>query len=197
MTTIAYHQYTNIPYMSGSYAGAPVNGSISHRYPLVMATHNLGVLSGSHPNPAKFGSSDGTSDFSNARSQYVRTNTTQNNFSRGIQHYSNIPSTAMYSTGTNRRYNVSQSTKYVAPASSSMYMAAKRSAAIGKSSFKQGLPDSTNLSYKSYNMNDSRSALRHVRSGGTVAPSKKGSLYNTSLCNSKTCAIGSIVQQTY
>ena len=45
MTTIAYHQYTNIPYMSGSYASAPVTGPLStDKYPHIIRNNNLGVL---------------------------------------------------------------------------------------------------------------------------------------------------------
>ena len=74
MTTIAYHQYTNIPYMSGGYASAPVSGPLStNRTPLAMGKHNYGILSGIHPNPPQFGVADGASQFSNARHQYVRT----------------------------------------------------------------------------------------------------------------------------
>ena len=74
MTTIAYHQYTNIPYMSGGYASAPVSGPLStNRTPLAMGKHNYGVLNGIHPNPPQFGVTDGASQFSNARHQYLRT----------------------------------------------------------------------------------------------------------------------------
>jgi hypothetical protein len=52
MTTIAYKQYTNIPYMSGGYASAPVIGPLStSQTPLMMERHNYGALPGKHPNP--------------------------------------------------------------------------------------------------------------------------------------------------
>ena len=187
MTTIAYHQYTNIPYMSGSYASAPVIGPLStNQTPLAMPYHSYGVLTGVHPNPPQFYPSDGASTFSQARAQYRRTNTTQHNFGRGTQMYSLIPSTSQYSGDLQKKYNVSQSTKYVAPASSSMYISARKSAAVGQSSLKQGLPVNAPLTYKSYNTNDVITALRFSRAGGCVAPAKKGSIYNYSLCNGKT-----------
>jgi len=198
MTTIAYHQYTNIPYMSGGYASAPVIGPLStNRTPNTTFHSQLGVLTGIHPNPPQFYPSDGASTFSQARAQYRRTNTTQHNFGRGTQMYSLIPSTSQYSADTQRQYNVSQSTKYVAPATSSMYMSAKKSAAIGKSSLKYGLPNNAPLSYKCYDRNDVKTSLKFVRSGGCTAPAKKGSIFNNTLCNGRICAIGSLVSQTY
>jgi len=179
MTTVVYHQYSNIPNMSGSYASAPVSGPLStSQTPNQLNTHNSGVLTGINPNPPQFYPADGASVFSNARSQYKRTNTTANNFSRGTQMYSSIPSTSYYSADLKRQFNVSQSTKYVAPASSGMYLAAKKSAAVGKSSMKKGLPVTSALSYKNYNKNDSKTALQRARSGGCVSPAKKGSLFN-------------------
>lgn len=43
MTTLAYKQYTNIPY--GGYVSAPVIGPLStNRTPLIMPRHNYGEL---------------------------------------------------------------------------------------------------------------------------------------------------------
>lgn len=198
MTTIAYHQYTNIPYMSGGYASAPVIGPLStNRTPNTTFHSELGVLTGVQPNPPQFYPSVGASTFSQARAQYRRTNTTMFNFGRGTRTYSDIPSTSQYSADLQKSFNVSQSTKYVAPAASSMYISAKKSAAVGKSSLKQGLPAMAPLSYKSYDRNDVKTALRMVRSGGCTAPAKKGSIFNNTLCNGRVCAIGSLVSQTY
>jgi len=201
MTTIAYHQYTNIPYMSGSYAGAPVIGPLStNRTPHTTFQNQLGVLSGIHPNPPQFYPSDGASTFAQGRAQYMRTRTTQNNFGVGLQEpFSFLRPKPMrqYSADLQKSFSVSQSTKYVAPASSSMYMSAKKSAAIGKSSLKQTLPAYTPLTYKNYNRNDTRHAIRLARSGGCVAPAKKGSIFNTSLCSGAACSWGELPRQTY
>ncbi|NDA89391.1 MAG: hypothetical protein EBY20_00535 [Alphaproteobacteria bacterium] len=198
MTTIAYHQYTNIPYMSGSYASAPVIGPLStNRTPSTTVQNQLGVLTGVHPNPPQFYPSDGASTFSQARAQYRRTNTTQFNFGRGTQSFSFLRPTTQYSADLQKSFTVSQSTKYTPPASSSMYMAAKKSAAVGKSSLKQGLPVQAPLAYKSYDRNDVKTALRMVRSGGCVAPAKKGSIYNRSLCSGAACPWGALVTQNY
>jgi hypothetical protein len=180
MTTIAYGQYSNIPNMGGSYNGAPVNGPLStNQTPHAMGTHNLGVLRGKHPNPPKFYPADNSGDYSGARQQYVRTNTTEGNFTRGILMYSGTkigPTGYSVAGQHNHKVLVSKSTKYVAPASSGMFTSARKAAALGKSSFKQGLPDSSPLSFKNYNTNDARDALRSARSSGAVAPKKKGSI---------------------
>jgi hypothetical protein len=198
MTTVAYFQYTNIPYTSGSYASAPVIGPLStNQTPSTTLQNKLGNLQGIHPNPPQFYPSDGASTFAQGRAQYRRTNTTQNNFERGTTMYSNIAPTSVYSGDLQKRFLVSQSTKYVAPADSSLYLAAKKSGAIGKSSLKQGLPTQAELTYRNYNKNDVRTALRFARSGGCIAPAKKGSIYNTSLTNGKTAAYGSVVRSTY
>jgi|UniRef100_A0A6C0B1K6 hypothetical protein len=198
MTTIAYHQYTNIPYMSGGYASAPVIGPLStNRTPNTTFHSELGVLEGIHPNPPQFYPSDGASTFAQGRAQYRRTRTTQDNFQRGTKTFSFIKPTTQYSADLQKSFLVSQSTKYNAPASSSLYLSAKKSAAIGQSSLKQGLPANAPLSYKCYDRNDVKTSLKFVRSGGCTAPAKKGSIFNTSLCNGRVCAIGSLVSQTY
>jgi hypothetical protein len=198
MTTIAYHQYTNIPYMSGGYASAPVSGPLStNRTPLAMGKHNYGVLNGIHPNPPQFGVTDGASQFSNARHQYLRTASYAESTKTGTEMYSPLKPTSVFNAGTQRSYLLSQSTKYIAPTSSSMYISTRKAQAVGKSSYKQGLPASAPMSYKSFNTNDVKSALRFSRAGGCVAPAKKGSIYNTSLCNGRVCAWGSLVSQNY
>ena len=199
MTTIAYHQYTNIPYLSGSYASAPVNAPLStNQTPLQMPKHNYGILVGIHPNPPQFNPADGASEFSNARRQYQRTHTTQYNMGTGTVMYSQIRPTSVYNAGTQRSYLLSQSTKYNAPKDSSQYISARKAAAVGKSSFKQGLPTYAPLSYKSFDRNDVKTILGRVRRAGCVAPAKKGSIYNTSLRNNdRGAGWGGLVSQNY
>lgn len=183
MSFLAYKQYSTTGF-SGGYATSPILGPLnSAQTPLQMAPHNLGVLTGLRPNPPQFYPSDGASQFSNARHQYFRT-ASANKMPRptGIQGNSlPIPSTSVFIAGTQKSYNVSQSTKYIAPQSSSLYLSRIKSEAVGKSSYKQGLPLEAPLSYKNYNNNDVKTALRFSRAGGAVAPAKKGSIYNTSL----------------
>lgn len=145
----------------------PVYGPLStNQYPGAMPPHNSGVLTGRHPNPPQFYPADNTSNFSNARREFLRVAT-------------RVPISA---------------TKYVAPMQSSMHVCARKRASIGKTSYKQGLPDSAPLSYKAYNANDARHALRTVRGGGCSAPRKKGAIQNT---YSSVGGWGSIVRSTY
>jgi hypothetical protein len=70
---------------------------------------------------------------------------------------------------------------YIQPIPSSMYNNQLKAVAIGKSAYKVGLPLEAPISSKSYDTSLRRSALQRARSGGSVAPKKKGSIYNTSL----------------
>lgn len=152
----------------------PVYGPLStNQYPPVSGVHNLGVLTGLRPNPPQFYPANGASEFSNARHEYFRTASRQ----------------------INNPY--AHSTKYIAPQCSSLFTSARKRVAVGKSSYKQGLPNSAPLSYKNYNTNDVKNALRYTRGGGCVAPAKKGSIYNYSLKNGQVCAWGSLVRQNY
>jgi len=198
MTTIAYHQYTNIPYMGGTYASAPIIGPMStNRYPHTISNHNLGVLVGKHPNPPKFYPSDNGGDFSTARSQYLRTASSNQATKTGIKENPDNRPMTYFCADTQRSYLVSGATKYVAPKDAGSYLATIKSRAIGKSSFKQGLPEYVPLSYKNYNRNDVKTALKFARAGGCVAPAKQGSIFNRNLCNGRVCAQGSIVGQGY
>jgi hypothetical protein len=199
MTTIAYHQYTNIPYLSGTYASAPVNAPLStNQTPLQMPKHNYGVLTGLHPNPPQFYPADGASEFSNSRRQYLRTHTTQYNMGTGTVMHSPVGPTSVYNADTQRSYLLSQATKYNAPKDSSQYISARKAAAVGQSSFKQGLPTYAPLSYKSFDRNDVKTILGRVRRAGCNAPAKKGSIYNTSLTNNdRGAGWGALVSQNY
>ena len=198
MTTLAYKQYCNIPFSGGSYNASPIIGPISHRTPLQMHNHTMGVLYGRHPNPPQFSPADGASEFSNARYQYSRTASYPQATQTGTREFANTRPTSVFVAGTQRSYLLSQSTKYIAPTASSMYTSTRKAQSVGKSSYKQGLPDSAPLSYKNYNTNDVRSALQSVRGGGCVAPPKKGSIFNTSLQNNnRGVGWGSAVRSTY
>lgn len=200
MITVAYHQYANTAYMGGSYASASIAGPMStSQTPLQMANHNSGVLTGQHPNPPQFYPADGASNFRNARAQYIRTNTTQHNFQSGPKPTlgPGFMNTHYYSADLQKSFRSSSSMKYIAPSCSSLYTSARKSAAVGQSSLKQGLPNFMPLSYKSFNSNDVRNSLRSCRSSGCVAPPKCGAPQNRSRCSGGTCAWGSIVSQNY
>jgi len=151
----------------------PVYGPLStNQYPNVMPKHNYGVLIGRHPNPPQFRPADNSSESALARYQYFRTASLQNT-------------------------PLAQSTKYIAPAPSSLYVSARKRLAVGKASYRPGVPNYVPMSYKSYDRNDVKTALRIVRGGGCVAPKKKGAIENYSLRNGASCAWGSLVRQNY
>ena len=176
----------------------PVYGPLStNNYPNIIPRMNLGVLNGIRPNPPKFYPADGASEFSNARRAYYRTATVSNN-PYGIIAKSGGSCGNSYSPSSNSNFlgcvslltksgrgscisnSLGNSNKYSAPKSSSQFTSARKSNAVGKSSYKQGLPVNAPLSYKNYNTNDVKNALRYTRAGGCTAPAKKGSIFNRS-----------------
>jgi len=198
MTSLAYKQYCNIPFSGGSYASAPVVGPISHQTPNQLPYHSYGSLPGTRPNPPQFYPSDNASQFSNARHQYARTAWSAEATKTGTDMYSPLKPTSVYCAGTQKSYLLSQSTKYIAPTDSSMYISTRKAQAVGKSSFKQGLPVDALLTYKNFNRNDVKTALKFARAGGCTAPAKKGSIYNRSLVNNdRGAGWGSLVSQNY
>ena len=60
----------------------------------------------------------------------------------------------------------------------SQYINLRKINAISKSSTKTGLPLQEELSFRSNDQNVTRQKLRRVRSGGSVAPAKKGAIAN-------------------
>lgn len=62
---------------------------------------------------------------------------------------------------------------------SSDYIARRKAKAIGKSSFKVGLPQDAELSFKSSENTFRNSSLARVRGSGSVAPKKKTSIQNS------------------
>ena len=194
MTTIAYHNYNSIPFMSGSYAGSRVNGPMSHQYPGIVSTTNNGILYGSHPNPPQYGVANTSGSLSSAKQEYLRTDTTRNNMGTGTVDFCPQRPTSLYVAGLQKSFLVSQCTKYNSPKCSSLYISARKSAAIGKSAYKYGIPDANGLSFKSFDRNDVKTTLHRVRGGGCTAPKKKGSIFNPYQSN---CHWGSLVSQNY
>ena len=129
------------------------------QYPCAMLPHNSGALIGIRPTPQGFyPHSFDNETTTNSRRQYFRTQEKE------------VCSNAITQT------------KYTPPEDYSLRVATLRSNAIGKSSYKEGLPNSSPLSYKgSYStLNDEKTARRRARSSGSVAPAKKNGLNNKS-----------------
>ena len=126
------------------------------QYPCAMPTHNSGVLIGSHPNPPGFYPHSFDSMSTNSRRQYSQTQEPFKNSNAILQ------------------------TKYIAPEAYSLRVASLRANSIGQSSYKEGLPNSTPLSFKgTFNTHtDERRAKRRARSSGCVAPAKKNGINN-------------------
>lgn len=160
----------------GNYLEAPVIGPLSHQFPCAMPPHNSGNLIGLRPSPPLFYPSDNTSEYANARMEYFRT----------------VPSTRLrieeykMLSKKNKIHNNNQS---------SLNTEFRKKMAIGKSSYKQGLPYDAPLTFRNYNKNDVKQALQKARSNGCIAPKKVGALENIYLRNPRICAWGSLKNQ--
>jgi len=182
----------------------PVYGPLStSNYPSVTGRQDLGTLSGLRPTPPFFypGQEPVASDeFVTCRHQYKRV--AESTKSLAIQRQRTIQSAygsmAYYSYSSQTQVPVTNYMNYIAPKDSSQYLAKKKAYAIGKSSYKVGLPLSAPLSTKNYCPSNVRSVIRSVRGGGCVAPKKKGAIENTSLRCGPICAWGSNnIRSTY
>lgn len=185
-----------------SYVNAPIWAPLStNQYPNDMPFHSNGTLIGTRPTPPQFYPSQeppSAQNTTNARRQYSRATA----YSIPILGLENVDGHilkpyAFYNISTGRRYPISSNVNYIAPQASSMRLNELKSIAIGKSAYKIGLPIKDPISTKNYGPSSTRSSLRRARSGGCVAPKKKGAIENTSLKNGVICAWGAIPRQTY
>jgi hypothetical protein len=184
------------------YVNAPILGPLnSSQYPNAIPYHSYGILTGQRPTPPQFfpGQEPVYSDMSvNARAQYLRA-TDISRKEKAIQDALGKLSTptTKVSYSSHRQLPVSSHMNYIAPLPGSMYTNIRKSIAIGKSAYKVGLPLDSPIGTKSYDTSFRRSALQRARSGGCVAPKKKGSIYNYSLTQSGINGWGSIPRQNY
>jgi hypothetical protein len=184
------------------FVNAPVTGPLTtNNYPFSMAYHSYGTLAGQRPTPPQFYPSQEPvySDMStNARSQYLRA-TAISAIEKAKQNALGKLSTPVNKViaSSQRQVAVSTHVNYIEPKPSSMYTDIKKSIAVGKSAYKVGLPLAAPISTKNYYPSGTRSALQRARSGGSAAPKKKGSIYNTSLRQSGINGYGSLSRQTY
>jgi hypothetical protein len=185
--TTPYGITTSIGSQSYSgYLNTPITAPLStNNYPFVMQYHSYGTLTGQRPTPPQFFPSQEpvNSDMSvNARAQYLRA-TDLSAKKKAIEDALGKLSTPVMFTSysTQRQVPVSSHVNYIAPIASSMFTNIRKSVAVGKSAYKVGLPLEAPISTKNYYPSGTRSALQRARSGGSSAPKKKGSIYNTSL----------------
>ena len=175
----------------------PVYGPLNtSNTPNISGIHNLGTLTCSTPNPPLFYPSQepvNSDQFINARRQYIQSVNNAN--TKPILKQNERP-IMFYSHSTQHKHPVSTNVNYIPPQDSSSYISRKKSIALGKSSFKIGLPKNAEYTTKNYYPSGVQSTIRRVRSSGCVAPAKKGSIFNTSL-NTTTGGLGSAPRQTY
>ena len=200
--TTPYAVSTNIGSVSyNNYVNAPITGPLStNQTPCQIPYHNYGILNGIRPTPPQFYPTQEPvyADMNtNARRQYLRTTVSNNLRAEQIDLGKQSPPNGYTVSSTRRQLAVSTHTNYIPPIPSSMYVNILKANAVGQSSYKVNLPTSAPIGSKSYYPSGTRSTIRRVRSGGCVAPKKKGSIYNYSLTNGATCAWGSIVRQNY
>ncbi len=192
-TSIGSMNYNN-------YVNSRITGPLStNQYPGTIPYHSYGTLVGIRPTPPLFYPSQepvAADQFTNSRHQYFRT--AESAQSLAIQRERALNSTGVFtSKSSQRQYNVSTHMNYIPPTDSSLHIQKMRANAVGKSSYKVGLPVEAPSSTKNYYPSGTRSSLRRARSGGCVAPKKKGAIENYSLKNGQVCGWGSIVRSTY
>jgi hypothetical protein len=184
-----------------NYVNAPITGPLStNQYPGNIPYHSYGTLVGIRPTPPQFYPLQEpvyAEMNTNVRQQYLRTSVNQETLEKQKKLAKLSPPISFHSMSTGKQYALSSHMNYIEPISSSMYVNIKKSNAVGQSGYKVNLPNSAPISTKNYFPSSTRSSLRRARSGGCVAPAKKGSVYNNSLSNGGTCCWGSIHNQKY
>ena len=200
--TTPYAVSTNIGSVSyNNYVNAPITGPLSTRQtPGKIPYHSYGILTGLRPTPPQFYPSQEpvyAEMNTNARQQYLRTSVSNQRLQQQIA-LGKASTPLVYNVYTSQRQvPVSSHTNYIPPIPSSMHVNTLKSNAVGQTAYKVNLPNAAPTGTKSYYPSGTRSSLRRARSGGCVAPKKKGSIYNTSLSNGQVCAWGAIVRQNY
>ena len=200
--TTPYSVSTSIGSVSyNNYVNAPITGPLStNQTPCQIPYHSYGTLTGIRPTPPQFYPSQepvNASMNTNMRMQYLRTSVSPQELQRQITlgKLSGPLSHVIYSS--QRQVPTSSHTNYIPPIPSSMYVNVVKSNAVGQTGFKVNLPNAAPTSTKSYYPSGTRSTIRRARSGGCVAPKKKGAIENYSLSDGRACGWGSIVRSTY
>jgi len=200
--TTPYAVSTNIGSVSyNSYVNTLITGPLStNKTPCQLPYHSYGTLNGIRPTPVQFYPMQEpvyANMNSNMRKQYLRTAISQtvkaNQVALGKL---SVPQSYVINS-SQRVVPVSSHTNYISPIASSMYVNIIKANAVGQSAYKVFLPNSAPISTKSYYPSGARSSIRRSRSGGCVAPKKKGAIENNSLSNGRICGWGSSVRQNY
>jgi hypothetical protein len=184
-----------------NYVNSPITGPLStDRTPCQIPYHSYGILTGIRPTPPQFYPSQSpvyAEMNTNARHQYLRTSVNNQALQQQIA-LGKMSSPLKYVVqSSQRQVPISSHTNYIPPIQSSLYVNILKSNAVGQSAYKVNLPINEPIGTKSYYPSGTRSSIRRARSGGCVAPKKKGAIQNVSLSNGKTCAWGAIVRENY
>ena len=184
-----------------NYVNSLITGPLNtNQYPNAMPYHSYGTLNGIRPNPPQFFPSQDppyAEENTNARHQYLRTAVSASTLASQTALAKLSSPNSFFSFSTGKRSAISTHMNYIVPQPSSMYTNTLKSNAVGKTAYKQGLPAAAPISTKCYYPSGTRSSLRRSRSGGCVAPKKKGAIENNSLRNGNICAWGSLPRQNY
>jgi hypothetical protein len=197
--TTPYSVSTNIGSVSYSgYVNAPITGPLStSQTPCQIPYHSYGLLSGIRPTPPQFYSMQTPTDAqmnTNARHQYMRTAVSDQQLQRQIALAKLSSPLGYIITSSQRQVPTSSHMNYISPVSSSLYINTLKANAVGKTAYKVGLSDDALTGTKCYYPSGARSSIRRARSGGCVAPKKKGAIQNVNLSNGQVCAF---VRQNY
>jgi hypothetical protein len=184
-----------------NYVNSLITGPLStNQYPSAIPYHSYGTLAGIRPTPPQFFPSQDppyADENSNARYRYFRTAVSVPTLARQTALAKLSSPNTFFSFSSGKHYPVSTHMNYIVPKPSSMYTDIVKSKAVGKVAYKIGLPDAAPTSTKCYYPSGTRTTIRRVRSGGCVAPKKKGAIENYSLRNGQACAWGSFPRQNY
>ena len=186
----------------GGYLNAPITGPLStSQTPLQIPYHSYGMLKGLRPTPPQFYSMQEPvyADMNtNAKHHYLRATISNQQAQQQIALGKTTSPISHVIQSSQRRVPTSAHTNYIAPIQSSMHINTLKANAVGKTAYKVNLPNSAPISSKSYYPSGTKSAIRRVRSGGCVAPKKKGAIENRSLTNGGSGAgWGAITRQNY
>jgi hypothetical protein len=200
--TTPYAVSVNIGSVSyDNYVNAPITGPLStHQTPSQIPYHSYGILTGLRPTPPQFYPMQEpvfAEMNTNARQQYLRTSEKTKILAKQIALGKLSTPMGYQINSSGRMVSTSTHTNYIPPVPSSLYLNKLKSNAVGQSAFKVNLPNSVPIGTKSYYPSGTRSSIKRARSGGCIAPKKKGAIENIHLSNGRICAWGAIVKQNY
>jgi hypothetical protein len=185
--TIGYRNYIlSNNSISNTYVNSPNYGPYSRQYPSIIGQSNNGILGGTRPSPAEFLIMDTGNDYASARQTYTRvfhplnTPFARQMAPRLVQNGCRLKQPARrFKGGLSSIGSVNTNSKnYIPPTTEGENTYMKKIANIGKSSLKQGLPESAPYSNKCYDKTFVSTKLKRARSSGCVPPKKCSSVYN-------------------